>query len=74
MRKHSGKVVTLGLGASVFGLLLMAGKSLSSDIFGKSASAALAEFLKTVDEVSWILLMLGITVLAIGAYMLTQPE
>ncbi len=74
MRKHSGKVMVLGLGASVFGLILMAGRNFSNGVFGKSASEALVGLLKTVDEASWILLVLGITVLVVGAYMFTQPD
>lgn len=74
MRKHSGKVMVLGLGASVFGLMLMAGRNFSSGIFGKGASEAVVELLKSVDEASWLLLVLGITVLVVGAYMFTQAD
>ena len=74
MTKHSGKVMVVGIGASIFGLLLMAGKNFSDGLFGKSASEALVDLLKTVDEVSWILLILGITVLVVGAYMFTQTD
>ena len=74
MRKHSGKVMVLGIGASIFGLLLMAGRNFSSSVFGRSASEAVVELLRTVDEVSWIALVLGITVLVIGAYMFTQTD
>ncbi len=74
MRKHSGKVMVVGIGASVFGLILMAGSNFSNGVFGKSASEAMVDLLKTVDEVSWILLILGITVLVVGAYMFTQSD
>ena len=74
MRKHSGKVMVVGIGASVFGLLMMAGRNFSNGVFGKGASAAMVDLLKTVDEVSWILLVLGITVLVVGVYMYTQTD
>jgi Na+-driven multidrug efflux pump len=74
MRKHSGKVMVVGIGASVFGLLLMAGKNFSNGVFGKSASEAIVDLLKAVDEASWLLLILGITVLVVGVYMFTQAD
>jgi Na+-driven multidrug efflux pump len=66
--------MVVGIGASVFGLLLMAGKNFSNGVFGKSASEAIVDLLKAVDEASWLLLILGITVLVVGVYMFTQAD
>lgn len=74
MRKHSGKVMVLGIGASIFGLLLMAGRNFSNGLFGKGASEGIVDLLKSVDEASWLLLFFGVTVLVVGAYMFTQTD
>lgn len=78
MKKHAGKVVCTGILVSVFGLIVMAGTMLVADrVLGaghKSANELLQEAIITMGDASWILLFMGLLVLAMGFFMHTQSE
>ncbi|MBU0527339.1 MAG: hypothetical protein ABH983_01860 [Candidatus Micrarchaeota archaeon] len=78
MKKHAGKVVCTGILVSVFGLIVMAGTMIVADrVLGagyKSANELLQESIITIGDASWILLFVGLIVLAMGFFMHTQSE
>ncbi len=78
MKKHAGKVVCTGILVSVFGLIIMAGTMLVSDkVLGagqKVANEVLHEAVITMGDTSWIILFIGLFVLAMGFLMHTQSE
>ncbi len=78
MKKHAGKFVCAGLLVSVFGLILMVGVLIVTNLILGARYSSAPEFIRgtvtVVGDASWIFLGLGMLVLAMGLYMHTGKE
>ena len=77
MKKHAGKFVAAGMLILVFGLIIMAGVFLVSDMVigaNRTCPEVLEGTLSAAGEASWALLGFGGLALALGLYMHTGSD